>query len=224
MPQPWRIVIPSLIFNFIYLIIALVASILVQDGTDTFCQQLDKNSQAKKCEGLAKLVVNNTDFAQQMLTTVEMTSWATTASWLFSFLLPLFRIIFVIDFRMIKVCVYKIDEAVHNKQEEVVQVTNYEEPSKPVDEATEIDEDFKSRPSGTQKKKKYLRIKKEDLSDESPIMGKKAATGEIFYIKADVEHEEEESPFEEKVIEPRIQTQDEVASGSVVKRVNRPKS
>lgn len=237
LPQPWRIVLPSLIFNLIYLIIVFVASILVQDGTDSFCKELDENGNPpyRDCKGIEKLVLNNTDFALRMLNTVEKTSWATSAAWLFAFLLPLLRIVFVTDFRLIKVCVYKIDEGVHNKQEEVVNVTDYEEPSKKImmDEATEIDEDFhkivdeslgKTDASPAKiKKKKHVKIKKKGF-DEFPIMEKKGSTGEIFYIKADIEKEEADQDEEdEEIIEPRVQTLDEITSGSVVKRVNRPK-
>lgn len=236
MPQPWRIVIPSLLFNFIYFIIAFVASILIQQGTDSFCQKLDENFKPKmnKCKGLEKLLVNHSALTLNFMNTIVKTSWATTAAWFLAFLLPLFRIIFITDFRLIKVCVYKIDDGVQNKTEEIVKVTNYEESAKNTSEENDTEEDIRKMKESDLtkskvKKKQFVKIKNEDpsselLEDDSLAMDKKGSTGEIFYIKADIEYEAKGEPAHEEIIEPKIQILDESPSGSVLKRLNRPKS
>ena len=136
MPQPWRIVWPSLIFNLIFFLLALSVAIYIQKGTDFFCFQVDpmKNLQPKSlikyCAPLEFFVFNDPHITSFQIETVTKTSWGCAVSWLILFLISFARIIFVIDFDLYKICVFKIGEMIQNKKEEVLKITNYEEPKK----------------------------------------------------------------------------------------------
>ncbi|KAK6621672.1 hypothetical protein RUM44_001479 [Polyplax serrata] len=132
LPQPWRIVWPSLIFNFIYFIVSLSTAINIQKGTELFCTNQSVSLSTGKtvldnCPALSILKVHDIHGTSFQLEIVSKTSWGCVLSWLVLFLISFARIIFVIDFNMYKICVFKIGEIVHNKREEVLRVTNYEE-------------------------------------------------------------------------------------------------
>lgn len=73
------------------------------------------------------LIINDLYTISLQLDIVSKTSWACVVSWLILFLISFFRIIFVIDFHLYKICVFQIEEVGQNKKEEVLKITNYEE-------------------------------------------------------------------------------------------------
>ncbi|XP_033608908.1 uncharacterized protein LOC117282021 isoform X2 [Cryptotermes secundus] len=62
LPQPWRIVLPALIFNITFLGVALAAACKLQDGINVFCNFFQDDMDETNCHDLARyqLVEGNT--------------------------------------------------------------------------------------------------------------------------------------------------------------------
>nr|CAD7392278.1 unnamed protein product [Timema cristinae] len=74
--QPWRIVYPALIFNFIYLIISTTSSVLLEQGHDAFCDSF------------------------------MTSSWFNMLAWLLATVLLLLRCSCAADFEVIKITIH----------------------------------------------------------------------------------------------------------------------
>lgn len=165
LPKPWRIIWPSLIFNFIYFIIILHSAIYIQRGIDIFCaRQVHKlkidSGFTETCKTLKVLLHRNLDTAALLLELITKISWSCAVSWLVLFLIPLFRILFVIDFNLYKVCVFKIGEAVQNKKEEVLKITYYEEPIKVNVTTEDVQPSTADNEESVPEKRKKVKIEK----------------------------------------------------------------
>nr|CAD7431173.1 unnamed protein product [Timema monikensis] len=102
--QPWRIVYPALIFNFIYLIISTTSSVLLEQGHDAFCDSFMVNMNETSCSNMDKYCVSSWTLSQ--ITYAETSSWFNMLAWLLATVLLLLRCSCAADFEVIKITIH----------------------------------------------------------------------------------------------------------------------
>lgn len=143
LPQPWRIVTPAIVFFLVMTILSIVHLVIVQGGMRVFCecfkQQMPHTScddalnhfkMPKKTEATFGLDLPPGVF-HKLLTGFD---YAAFGLWLTSLLLLLARIIFVIDFQLVRVTV-KTVEYENAKKSSTFKVKDPEEEEEDKDDA-----------------------------------------------------------------------------------------
>lgn len=114
LPQPWRIVTPALIFNIVMTILAIVTTSIIEGGLSEFCRSLTESLPDISC-GVAMnrfmlTPVENVhvppSVQRQMLTSFSIVN---LIFWILSVAVLIARILFVVDFQLIKVTVKTLD-------------------------------------------------------------------------------------------------------------------
>ncbi|KAL0269146.1 UNVERIFIED_CONTAM: hypothetical protein PYX00_006969 [Menopon gallinae] len=129
LPQPWRIALPALMFNFMYFVISIVAALEIYNGINVFCETPNdfiSDIRLHNCAILHLYYMAKFKTTMIHLDIAIKSAWMTTLSWLLAFVIPLIRILFVIDFKIYKVSVYGAD-SLNNSNEEVLSVTEFDE-------------------------------------------------------------------------------------------------
>nr|CAD7197985.1 unnamed protein product [Timema douglasi] len=125
--QPWRIVYPALIFNFLYLIISTTSSVLLEQGHDAFCDSFMVNMNETSCSNMDKYCVSSWTLSQityaevrhqqwvvispgpRLKVTGPLTytsSWFNMLAWLLATVLLLLRCSCAADFEVIKITIH----------------------------------------------------------------------------------------------------------------------
>lgn len=114
LPQPWRIVSPALLFFLIMMILSIVNLVIIQSGMTSVCESFAKAVPDLGCDialnrymivPMEQMKLSPSAF-YKMLTSFNYTAFA---FWLLSLLVMLARIIFVIDFQLVRVTVKTIE-------------------------------------------------------------------------------------------------------------------
>lgn len=129
LPQPWRITLPALIFNFIYFLISVVAALQIYQGTNFFCESENdfvSDLRLFDCEILKLYKKANFNTTLILMDLAIKSAWMTALSWFLAFLIPLLRILLVSDFILYKISVYGVDD-MKNYNEEILNVTDYDD-------------------------------------------------------------------------------------------------
>lgn len=105
--QPWRIVIPALIFFLVMFVVTIVEIRVLHNGLGVFCDNLTKNDPTTSCyEAMNAFVIVPIDYDPSIhyiaLYTID---WVIFALWFFLAAIMLIRIIFVIDFQLVRVTI-----------------------------------------------------------------------------------------------------------------------
>lgn len=134
LPQPWRIVSPALVFFLVMTILSIVNLVIVQNGMKTFCASFQEHSPDVSCNVLMNrftlVPIDKLKLSPGVL--YEMLSWFNYTSfsiWLLSLIVLLARIIFVIDFQLVRVTVKTIEYEKANEST-VYQIVEVEENGK----------------------------------------------------------------------------------------------
>jgi hypothetical protein len=114
LPQPWRIVTPALVFFLVMTILSIVYLFNVQGGMNSFCQSLEEVIPDISCdiamnrymEVSYEKVVIPPSIHRRILSALNI---ITLMLWLASLLVLLARILFVIDFQLIRVTVKSVE-------------------------------------------------------------------------------------------------------------------
>nr|CAD7445272.1 unnamed protein product [Timema bartmani] len=118
--QPWRIVYPALIFNFMYLIISTTSSVLLEQGHDAFCDSFMVNMNETSCSNMDKYCVSSWTLSQITYAEVryqqcvvilpgyrfKTASWFNMLAWLLATVLLLLRCSCAADFEVIKITIH----------------------------------------------------------------------------------------------------------------------
>lgn len=114
LPQPWRIVSPALIFFLIMMIFSIANLVIIQSGMKSVCDSFAKNVPDIGCDiALNRYMIVQMDQIKlspsavyKMLTTFNYTAFS---FWLLSLMVMLARIVFVIDFQLVRVTVKTVE-------------------------------------------------------------------------------------------------------------------
>lgn len=114
LPQPWRIVSPALIFFLVMMIFSIVNLVIIQSGMRSVCESLEKFVPDLGCDiALNRFMIAQVEQMKvspsihyKMLTSFNYTAFT---FWLLSLLVMLARIIFVIDFQLVRVTVKTVE-------------------------------------------------------------------------------------------------------------------
>lgn len=114
LPQPWRIVSPAIVFFLVMTILSVVNLFVIKSGMSTFCGNFEKHLPDVGCDiALNRFMIIPTSkltfppsIFNKMLKSFNYTTWAL---WLASLLVLLARIIFVIDFQLVRVTVKTLE-------------------------------------------------------------------------------------------------------------------
>lgn len=123
LPQPWRIVTPALVFNIIMTILAIVTTSLIEGGLSEFCRSLTAPMPDVSC-GVAmnRFMFSSIDkvrvppsVQRQMLTSFGIVN---LIFWILAVAVLIARILFVVDFQLIRVTVKTLDPSKVKKKGE----------------------------------------------------------------------------------------------------------
>lgn len=105
--QPWRIVIPALIFFLFMFIISILQIHILHGGMNVFCDNLTQNDQNISCyDALNAFVISPVDYeTNNYYIALQILDWVIFSLWLFLATIMLIRIIFVIDFQLVRVTI-----------------------------------------------------------------------------------------------------------------------
>jgi hypothetical protein len=106
--QPWRIVLPALIFNITFFGVALAAACKLQDGINVFCSLFQDDVDETNCHDLARyqLVDGNTGLqAYNCMKVAQISSWVNVAGWSMSVVVLLMRCFCAPDFQLIQISI-----------------------------------------------------------------------------------------------------------------------
>lgn len=113
LPQPWRIVTPALVFFLIMTILSVVNLVIVERGMNQFCDSFEENFNDIGCDvalnhyvGTAINLTISPSVYHKLLTSFNYTAFGI---WILSLLVLLARIIFVIDFQLVRVTIKTIE-------------------------------------------------------------------------------------------------------------------
>lgn len=110
LPQPWRIVTPALFFNLIMTILSIIDTTIVESGLNDLCKSLTNETPDISC-GIAMnrfmLAPMNQTLIPPSIQRKMLTSFGfiNLGFWVLSVAVLIARILFVIDFQLIKVTV-----------------------------------------------------------------------------------------------------------------------
>ncbi|XP_047113720.1 uncharacterized protein LOC124790186 [Schistocerca piceifrons] len=107
LPQPWRIVFPAFVFNVIYFVISLVATIHLVNGIDTFCLNFIENNGVAHCSVLTKidLAGRSGQLTYDLMVFSKVSAWINTVCWLLGTCLLLLRCFCIADFELVEITV-----------------------------------------------------------------------------------------------------------------------
>lgn len=107
LPQPWRIVIVSLVFFISMLIISVINLVHIKDGSDAFCRQFKKTMPDVSCIVLiSHFKMTKFPIVPGILYILLIVfSWTLVVCWSVLTLIMILRIVFVIDFQLVRVTV-----------------------------------------------------------------------------------------------------------------------
>ncbi|GFG28406.1 hypothetical protein Cfor_11334 [Coptotermes formosanus] len=106
--QPWRIVLPSLIFNITFLGVALAAACKLHDGINVFCSSFQDDMDETNCHDLARyqLMEGNTGLlTYKYMKVAQISSWINVAGWSMSVIVLLMRCFCAPDFQLIQISI-----------------------------------------------------------------------------------------------------------------------
>lgn len=114
LPQPWRIVTPAIIFFLVMTILSIVNLVIVERGMNQFCESLNKKATDIGCDvALNRFMASSIEeltlapsVYYKLLTSFNYSSFGI---WILSLLVLLARIIFVVDFQLVRVTVKTIE-------------------------------------------------------------------------------------------------------------------
>lgn len=134
LPQPWRIVSPALIFFLVMTIVSIVNLVLIQSGMSTFCESFERHLPDVSCDvAMNRFKTVSIDELKVWPGVLrQMLSWFNYISfsiWLLSLIVLLARIMFVIDFQLVRVTVKTIEYEKANETS-LYQVVEVEENGK----------------------------------------------------------------------------------------------
>lgn len=139
---PWRIVSPALVFFVIMTILSLINLIIVENGLSQFCDSFNENFNSLGCtlsiNRFMTAPVEDYSIVPPGAIRIVLSTFNYIAffSWLSSALLLIARIIFVVDFQLVRVTVKSVEyENSENSSFKVVQVEE-EQPDSNGNEAT----------------------------------------------------------------------------------------
>lgn len=121
LPQPWRIVTPALVFNFIMTILSIVSTSMIEGGLSKFCKSLTEETPEVGC-GVAmnhfmlspyEKVHVPPSVERQMLTSF---GFVNLTFWIMSVAVIIARILFVVDFQLIRVTVKTLGQDKNKKK------------------------------------------------------------------------------------------------------------
>jgi hypothetical protein len=110
LPQPWRIVTPALFFNIIMTILSIIDTTVIESGLTEFCKSLTSSTPDIDC-GTALNRYMLTDTTQTLIPPSVQRKLLTSFGfinlgfWVLSVAILIARILFVVDFQLIKVTV-----------------------------------------------------------------------------------------------------------------------
>lgn len=110
LPQPWRIVTPALVFNIVMTILSIVGTSIVESGLGEFCKSLTTSTPDIGCgAAMNRFMLSPYEdvkvppsIQRQMLTSF---GFVNLTFWILSVAVLIARILFVVDFQLIKVTV-----------------------------------------------------------------------------------------------------------------------
>jgi hypothetical protein len=114
LPQPWRIVSPALIFFLCMTILSIINLVIIQGGMKTFCDSMQKELPDISCDvamnrymdaAVDEIIVS----PGTLYITLTIFNYVTFAFWLLSLLVLIARIIFVIDFQLVRVTIKTVE-------------------------------------------------------------------------------------------------------------------
>lgn len=114
LPQPWRIVSPALIFFLIMTIISIVELVFIEGGMGEFCEQFGSHLSDMSC----MIALNHFKLAPVkgmqvspgvLIRLVSSFNYIAFSCWFISMLVLLARVLFVIDFQLVRVTVKTIE-------------------------------------------------------------------------------------------------------------------
>ncbi|CAO1429633.1 unnamed protein product [Diamesa serratosioi] len=114
LPQPWRIVTPALLFFLVMFFVGMSVLVKVHKGTDVFCASFERHVPGIGCStAMDTFMLVNYDSMVippgEMFKVLIAFSWIMMLSWFFAFIVMFIRIIFVIDFQLVRVTVKTLD-------------------------------------------------------------------------------------------------------------------
>ena len=114
LPQPWRIVTPALIFFLVMTILSIVNLVIVEKGMSDFCKSMEIKVPDIGCDvaiNRFKSTVIDSDNLSPSTYYTLLTSfnYTTFGIWVLSLLVLLARIIFVIDFQLVRITIKTIE-------------------------------------------------------------------------------------------------------------------
>lgn len=114
LPQPWRIVSPALVFFLIMTILSIVNLVIVQTGMRVFCEGFESEYPELGCSiAMNRFMVKKIGQVKLSPSTfykmLSSFNYLAFSFWLLSLLWLLARVIFVIDFQLVKVTVKTIE-------------------------------------------------------------------------------------------------------------------
>lgn len=123
LPQPWRIVTPALFFNIIMTILSIIGTTIVESGLNEFCKSLISETPDISCSVALnrymlipyEKVLIPPSVERNLLTSF---GFINLGIWILSVAILIARIIFVVDFQLIKVTV-KTKEYENNKKDKM---------------------------------------------------------------------------------------------------------
>lgn len=107
LPQPWRIVYPAMIFNFLLFFFSLIAIIWFKDGHYQFCKFFKENNNKTSCQELREYSLFDTrgEEIDLYFFLAEAGTWGVTFGWLIGAVLLVTRCCFLADFTVMKITV-----------------------------------------------------------------------------------------------------------------------
>ncbi|PSN53954.1 hypothetical protein C0J52_12516 [Blattella germanica] len=106
--QPWRIVLPSLIFNITFLGVALAAACKLHDGIDVFCNFFQDELDDANCQDLARyhLMEGNSGLlTYRYMKAAQISAWINVAGWTMSVIVLLLRCFCAPDFQLVEISI-----------------------------------------------------------------------------------------------------------------------
>lgn len=105
--KPWRIVMPALMFFLVMFFISIAKILLVHKGLKVFCDNLTENIPTISCyDAMNAFAVLSIDYEpNDYLIALYVMDWVIFSLWLFLAIIMLIRIIFVIDFQLVRVSI-----------------------------------------------------------------------------------------------------------------------
>lgn len=108
LPQPWRIVSPALVFFLVMTILSLVNLVIVQNGMESFCQSFKQQLPDVSCDiAMNRFMLVPFDSMKVspgvLYKVLTSFNYGTFGLWLLSVIVLLARIVFVIDFQLVRV-------------------------------------------------------------------------------------------------------------------------